>query len=99
MMKRVPRLLLLAFLAALPAFAVEVPTGAAATAPEAAPVTAAPAAPATAGAGSAVTPFGPNLSPEIRFVVLCPQCPIYPDIGCSCEWVLCNGAYICGRPR
>jgi len=97
MMKRVPLLLLLlAVLAALPALALEAPAQATATAPA---VTLPEAAPATATAGSAVTPGFPNSSPEIRFVVLCPQCPIYPDIGCSCDWILCNGAYICGRPR
>ena len=95
-MKRIPLLLLLAVLAALPALAVEVPAGAAATTPT---VTLPAVAPATATAGSTVAPLFPNLSPEIHFVVLCPQCPIYPDIGCSCDWILCNGAYICGRPR
>jgi hypothetical protein len=29
---------------------------------------------------------------------LCFYCPIYPDIGCSCDWILCDGQYICGRP-
>jgi predicted RNA-binding Zn ribbon-like protein len=99
MMKRLPLLLLLAFLAALPALAVEVPAGAAATAPAVTAPAAAPVTATVAAAESAATLLGPNSSPEIRFVVICPQCPIYPDIGCSCEWIFCNGAYICGRPR
>ena len=26
-------------------------------------------------------------------------CPIYPDLGCSCEWVPCDGGEVCGVPR
>lgn len=27
-------------------------------------------------------------------------CPVYPEYGCSCEWVLCeDGSEVCGVPR
>jgi hypothetical protein len=81
--------LFLAFSAALPALAAEIPAGTASpslSAPTAGPVTA---------------PFwASSSSQEIHLVVAClfPRCPIYPDYGCSCEWVLCNGNYTCGIP-
>jgi hypothetical protein len=33
--------------------------------------------------------------------ILCVRyfCPIYPEFGCSCELVWCNGDYVCGEPR
>jgi hypothetical protein len=96
MMKRVPLLLLLTFLAALPALAAEGPV--AAPAPTA---TVPAAAPATATSGSVVTPLLPNSSSsEIRFVAVClfPECPVDADGNCSCEWFLCNGNYICALP-